>query len=113
MVFQQDDGSVEFAFFRPAAKDVALAGDFNQWNAEQFPLQRDEQGWWRVRMTLKPGEYRFKYRVDGKLWEADFAAYGVENDKHGGWNSVLWVQPETTKPMARPDTTDRDLRIAA
>ena len=111
MVIHQHDGSVEFAYFRPAAQQVTLVGDFNNWQPGELPLERDERGWWRVRLALGPGEYRFKYQVDGKIWEADFAAYGVENDKHGGWNSVLWVQ-ETEATLELVDA-GADLRIAA
>ncbi len=106
MVSQHEDGTMEFVFFRPAARSVTLAGDFNDWQANQHIMARDEAGWWHVRVKMPPGEYRFKYRIDNAWWEADFAAYGVENDKHGGWNSVLWVQTPA-EPVAAP------LRIAA
>ncbi len=91
MVNQLNDGSVEFAYFRPGAQQVCLAGDFNQWKSEEHMMRRDEDGWWRIRMALPPGEYRFKYVVDGSLWEADFAAYGVEMSRLGGWTSVLYL----------------------
>jgi 1,4-alpha-glucan branching enzyme len=93
MITTKDDGSVEFAYFRPGAEQVALAGDFNHWRAEAHPMQRDDHGWWRLRLALPEGEYRFKYIVDRALWEADFAAYGVELSELGGWTSVLVVAP--------------------
>lgn len=99
MVSVHSDGSLEFAYFRPGARQVQLAGDFNGWQPDRHDLTRDEEGWWRVRLVLPAGDYRFKYLIDGQIWEADFAAYGVENDRHGGWNSVLWV-----KPVAHPRT---------
>lgn len=101
MVHLLDDGTVEFCYFRPGARDVRLAGDFNNWLARAddgdatathgSPMRRDEQGWWRTRLVLPAGEHRFKYIVDGNIWETDYAAYGVENDKLGGWNSIVWV----------------------
>lgn len=91
MVNQFDDGTVEFAYYRPGAASVALAGDFTDWDPDRHRMTCDAEGWWRVRMALPAGEYRFKYVVDGCLWEADFAAYGVEMCKLGGWNSVLFI----------------------
>lgn len=91
MVSQMKDGHVEFAYFRPGARSVRLAADFNHWQTSEHALARSDDGWWRLTMTLPPGEYRFKYLIDDQLWEADFSAYAVENDQFGGWNSVMWV----------------------
>ena len=91
MVSQLNDGTMEFAYFRPGASTVAMAADFTDWQTDRHHMTRDAQGWWRLRLALPPGEYRFKYVVDGTMWEADFAAYGVEMCKVGGWNSVLYI----------------------
>lgn len=91
MVHLHEDGTAEFAYFRPSADKVTLAGDFNLWDAQRMTMQRDEHGWWRTRLALPAGEYRFKYVIDDGVWEADFAAYGVEMSSLGGWTSVLYV----------------------
>jgi len=91
MVTQQLDGTVEFAYFRPGAESVTVAGDFNRWQTHVHQMTRDETGWWRIRLGLPGGEFRFKYVVDGAIWEADYAAYGVEMCAIGGWTSVLRV----------------------
>ena len=93
------DGSVEFRFFRPTAREVALAGDFNGWR-RNLPMRRDANGWWTLRVTLAPGDYRFRYVADGE-WYTDFAANGVELVKHG-WNSLLHV-PATRGDVAASD----------
>ncbi len=93
MVSHHDDGSVEFAFYRPNAAEVHLTGDFNDWQSDVHAMQRDDRGWWRIRLALAPGEYRFKYLVDGASWEADYAAFVVHNDKRFGWTSNLWIAP--------------------
>lgn len=97
MVTQLPDGSVEFAYYRPSASNIALAGDFNGWRDDAHPMQCDERGWWRLKLALPPGEYRFKYLVDRKQWEADFAAFGVEMDANNGWTSVIHL---SAKPAA-------------
>ncbi len=91
-IHPNDDGTTEFAYFRRGAQCVNLAGDFNDWDPTSHPMTRDSGGWWRVRLALPPGEYRFKYCVDGQEWEADTAGYALENDGQGGWNSVVWVR---------------------
>ncbi len=108
MVNQHDDGMVEFAFYRPAATSVTLAADFSNWRADKHHMTRDDRGWWRIKLALPPGEYRFKYVVDGSLWEVDYAAYGVEMCKVGGWNSVLYVAD-----MPATETADKPLQLAA
>ena len=91
MISFHPDKSVEFAFYRPGATRVHLAGDFNRWSSQHQSLTRDSDGWWRIRLRLTPGVYRFKYLVDGSIWEADFAAFGIEPDAMGGWHSMLCV----------------------
>ena len=91
------DGTVWFSFFRPAAREVSLAGDFNQW-AKQLKLQRDANGWWTLRLALEPGEYTFHYVADGE-WYTDFASNGVEATALG-WNSLL-VVPERPAGSAK------------
>jgi len=67
---------VEFQFYRPEAQQVHLAGDFNNWQMD-LPMQRDSDGYWRARLALPAGEFRFRYCADG-AWFTDFAAFGVE-----------------------------------
>lgn len=93
MIYRENDNSITFACYRPSARSVHVAGDFNAWNSSALPLHRDDDGWWRGCLHLPAGEYRFRYLVDNQLWEADFAAYGVELKPDGHWNSVLWIAP--------------------
>lgn len=82
------DGTVHFRFYRPAAAEVALAGDFSGWS-NRLPMRRDANGWWTLDLALPPGEYRFRYVADGE-WYTDFASHGVEVTTVG-WNSLLVV----------------------
>jgi 1,4-alpha-glucan branching enzyme len=102
MTTSDKDGAVVFSFFRPAAREVSLAGDFNQW-AKQLPLQRDPNGWWTLRLALEPGEYAFRYVADGE-WYTDFASHGVEVTEHG-WNSLLVVPERPTGAEKKKQTT--------
>ena len=93
MTSVDNDGTVLFSFFRPAATEVLLAANFTEWS-EQLPMQRDANGWWTLRLALEPGEYSFRYVADG-AWYTDFASHGVEVTTHG-WNSLLVVPERPT-----------------
>ena len=64
----------EFSLSAPQAKSVSLAGDFNQWNPSSHPLKMDNEGIWRISFALNPGQYEYRFFVDGE-WQ---------NDPHGG-----------------------------
>ena len=89
MTIVRQDGSVEFRFFRPEARDVRVAGDFNGWSGDALHMKPAGNGWWSVRTVLGSGEYRFRYVADGR-WFTDYASNGVEFAKLG-LNSLLIV----------------------
>jgi 1,4-alpha-glucan branching enzyme len=82
---------VEFKFYRPSAKNVALAGDFNNWRVGELRMVRSEDGYWQAKMKLPAGEFRFRYCADGE-WYADYAAFGVEPGRFG-MDSIVRVTP--------------------
>jgi 1,4-alpha-glucan branching enzyme len=98
VVVQHVDGSTEFRFFRPDARMVSLAGDFNGWQKTCLPMKPDGDGWWRYRLRLAPGAYQFKYFSDGE-WFLDYAAFGLERGPFG-WNSVVLVEKKVPKTQA-------------
>lgn len=95
---------VEFSFFRPDAKQVFLAGDFNHWNSHEEPMLKGDDGVWRARLRMGSGEYRFRYCADGE-WFADYAACGLEPGRFGLDSLVIVpaqpirVATETYKPV--------------
>ncbi len=64
-----DQDEVIFSFRAPAATDVFLVGDFNQWNPTVEPMERDGDTF-SVGLFLVAGSYRYKFVVDGK-WIID------------------------------------------
>jgi 1,4-alpha-glucan branching enzyme len=74
--------NVEFRFFRPLARQVYLAGDFNRWRITDLPMRRQAGGYWSIRLALPDGEFRFRYLADGQ-WFTDYAAFGVEEGPLG------------------------------
>jgi hypothetical protein len=73
-----------------AAKVVALSGTFNNWNQSTTVLSRgvDE---WLCRINLTPGEYQYKFLVDGQ-WIIDPGNPNTKEDGNGHVNSVLVIR---------------------
>lgn len=91
---------VTFSFYRPEAREVFLAGDFNHWQERQIRLKPGDSGLWTVRLMLRPGRYEFRYWADGE-WYTDFSAFGVEPGRFG-LNSVLVVPEQPVKIITPP-----------
>ncbi len=99
MVTQLHNGSIEFRFYRPGAKDVTLVGDFNGWHLTSLTMTRSPDGWWRCQVRIAPGCYHFRYLSDGE-WFMDYAAFGLDYGPHG-LNSVVSVEsPPTAATLA-------------
>lgn len=73
------------------ARSVNVVGDFNGWDSQAAPMQRIGLDGWMALLVLDPGDYRFRYLVDGHHWLTDYAAFGVIRNELGGWDSVLHV----------------------
>jgi 1,4-alpha-glucan branching enzyme len=58
-----------------AARDVALLGDFNDWDAGRTRMKKRKDGSFSVTLDLDCNrEYQFRYLIDGMRWENDRAA---------------------------------------
>ena len=79
----------QFLLKAPDAKNVALAGDFTDWQPA-FPLTRSEPGVWTVVVPLDPGIHSYSFVVDGERWVPDPMAPAVD-DGFGGRNSRVAV----------------------
>jgi hypothetical protein len=83
---------VLFSFHDDAAREVALAGDFNGWNPSLTLCFKGADGVWRASVRgVPPGRYRYKFIVDGARWVDDPSNGLKEPDEFGGFNSVLNV----------------------
>jgi hypothetical protein len=71
------------------AKNIFLAGDFNDWSPDTFLMQR-EGNEWVFSVNLSPGKHLYKFIVDGK-WILDPGNKLWEQNEHDTGNSVLWV----------------------
>lgn len=79
---------VEFIYESSTAKDIYLAGDFNNWSFNSLPMRKDEDGVWRVRLPLTAGRHEYRYMVDGD-WQNSPCAGGYVPNEFGSCNCVV------------------------
>lgn len=76
------------------ARNVAVAGDFNNWSATATPLRKDaDLGVFQACIPVPPGRYRYRLVVDGKWVHDPFNSY-VEANPFGELNSILEVKEQ-------------------
>jgi 1,4-alpha-glucan branching enzyme len=72
------------------AQSVALVGEFNNWDKKATPMKRLKDGSYSITLSLAAGkEYRFRYLLDGTLWENDWDADGYVPNGFDGEDSVV------------------------
>lgn len=106
-----DDGSVLVAFELPAAvaaESVSLVGEFNDWSPAANPLARQDDGHFRTELRLPAGQRaRFRYLLDGRRWENDWAADDYVPNGLGADDSVVdLTDVAAIAPLVTPDATD-------
>jgi hypothetical protein len=84
---------VQFVLEAPAARSVAVAGDFNEWDARHVLEDPDADGVWTGRVPLRPGVHQYMFVVDGTEWITDPGAERWTDDGFGNRNAVLAVAP--------------------
>jgi 1,4-alpha-glucan branching enzyme len=57
---------IEFNLFAPYNKGAALIGSFSDW--QEIPMQKGEDGYFRVTVDLEDGVYQYKFRIQSKSW---------------------------------------------
>jgi 1,4-alpha-glucan branching enzyme len=79
-----------FVFVAPAAQQVELLGDFTDWDKAPLPLRKGKAGRWSKVISLAPGRYEYRYRVDGE-WLNDPECLHRMPNAFGGENCVCVV----------------------
>lgn len=67
----------------------SVAGEFNDWNADEHPLERTADGRWRGEVLLHAGAWRYKFCLDGSRWFPDPENPEKEDDGFASENSIL------------------------
>ncbi|NLD37122.1 MAG: glycoside hydrolase [Desulfatiglans sp.] len=82
---------VTFSISAPGAKDVCLAGSFNNWSTGKHHMKSNGDGLWTKTVIIPPGTYEYKYLVGGE-WRHDPNNQNVAYNEHGTLNSVIDVK---------------------
>ena len=104
--------TVRFRLRCPDAQWICLAGDFNDWSPSAHPMKQVETGVWETCLTLASGDYRFRYYTSHSGWITDWAAFGVERNPFGEWNSIVHVPQHAREVAPHPSTTDAQIEPA-
>jgi len=95
---------------RDSVKSISLVGEFNNWQVGKTLLaDPDSNGIYETDMNLPPGEYEYKFVINGKKWIPDPINPRQIPDGWNGFNSLRTVQkpplPEIRwKARARGDS---------
>ena len=80
-----------FVLNAPNARNVYLTGEFTNWSSEGIRMEKDEHtGLWRAVLHLEPGEYEYRFIVDG-VWIKDPDNTDSVLNEFGQENSLLIV----------------------
>ncbi len=86
------------------AQTAAVCGEWNDWSPDADIMHRDSAGRFSLTVSLDAGRaYRFRYLLDGRRWDNDWAADAYQPNDFGGDDSVvdLTALAEPVPPAAR------------
>lgn len=82
---------VKFEVLAEPKSKVFLAGSFNDWSDSAKQLkEKDGDGCYTGTLLLEPGEYEYKFVIDGD-WQIDAENPNFNQNKLGTLNSVVKV----------------------
>jgi len=96
--FEKRDYPAEFSvsdslfteIYETSIDSASVTGEFNRWSATANPMNDDNHdGTWSAWLNLDPGEYEYKFVVNGKHWIADPRNPVTISDGWNGFNSVI------------------------
>jgi hypothetical protein len=80
-----------FIINAPNAQSVYCTGEFTNWSREGIRMEKDEKtGFWKTVLHLEPGEYEYRFIVDG-VWIKDPNNTDSVLNEFGQENSLLVV----------------------
>ena len=84
--------AVTFTFHADKGKAVYVAGEFNKWNPTAKKMAyKAKDGIYAATVKLVPGEYQYKFIIDG-TWCVDPENINSVKHDQGTFNSILVVK---------------------
>lgn len=74
----------------PEAKEVYLAGEFNNWKLDEDSRMEQNNGCWTKRLNLDKGKYRYRFVIDGK-WAEDPENPSRQSNPYGTMDSLIEI----------------------
>ena len=74
----------------PGAREIVLTGDFSEWSDTGVPMKSGAGDEWVATLSLAPGEYQYRLRVDG-MWQNNPEAGRRVPNPFGSENDVLII----------------------
>ena len=81
---------VVLSFNAPDAKEVYIAGEFNNWKLDENSRMEQNNGCWTKHLNLNNGKYRYRFVIDGN-WSEDPANPLTQLNNYGTLDSLLEV----------------------
>ena len=88
----KDECEVTFEIDPNGAKEVALLGEFSNWEPIGMKKSKSKNAPFKIKVRLpKNQSFQFRYLIDQQLWENDEAADAYWPNDKGSDNSVVFT----------------------
>ena len=82
---------VEFTCHAPEAREVFLAGVFNNWDTQSLPMNKGRDGVWKAKIELPPDRHEYKFFAD-KVWVESLPGVEQVSNPLGTRNFIVCVR---------------------
>ncbi|MEW5693842.1 MAG: hypothetical protein AB1765_11165 [Candidatus Hydrogenedentota bacterium] len=76
-------GEIVFRYQDAFADKVTIAGNFNNWNPDQYKLRKEKDDIFVIKLKLDVGMYEYKYIIDGNWMSGDNIKLKVIRNERG------------------------------
>jgi len=83
--------NAEISFYSPEVMNVYIAGEFNGWDIQSLPMEKDRDGVWRSKVKLLPGRYEYKLFADN-AWVENLPDVETVPNPFGTQNFIISVK---------------------
>ena len=87
------NGDIKYREYAPGAKGIALFGEFNNWNRDQYWAKRDEYGFWELIIPNEDGKPRIKHKT--KVKSNVVLSNGQWADRNPIWIEYLYQNTQS------------------
>ncbi len=98
MVHIEPDGRLILIVDLPGATRVEVVGTFTGWHEQCHRMAAEPDGRWRLELRPGPGEFLFRYLIDGAYWLLDGSSHGSRTNSRGQEMSRVWMPPSNIEP---------------